>query len=142
MAKNKYRNLYDQMLARDNIKIPRRKPGHEEHLLQVACMQWFNGVHRDLYGLMHAVPNGGRRDQVTGAKLKAEGVVAGVSDLELKIARHGYHGLCIEMKTPKGRQSQQQRWWQHIVEAQGYKYIVVRSVQEFIEQITSYLVQD
>ena len=142
MRKSKHREILDQVLARQQIDKPRRHPGQEEHLLQVACMQWFNGQHRNLYGLMHAVPNGGRRDKVTGAKLKAEGVVAGVSDLELKVARHGYHGLCIELKTKTGRQSQQQRWWQKLVETQGYKYIVVRDAQEFIDQVNSYLQED
>lgn len=142
MAKSKYREVLDQVLARQQITKPRQRPGQEEHLLQVACVQWFNAQHRNLYGLLHAVPNGGRRDKVTGAKLKAEGVVAGVSDLELKVARHGYHGLLIELKTPKGHQSQQQRQWQRIVEAQGYKYIIVREVLEFIEQINSYLTED
>lgn len=141
MAK-RYRDILDQMLARQQIAKPRRRPGQEEHLLQVACVQWFNLQYRDMAGLLYAIPNGGRRDQVTGAKLKAEGVVAGVSDLELKVARHGYHGLCIELKTPKGRQSQQQIRWQGLVEAQGYKYIIVRSVQDFIDQINSYLQEE
>lgn len=139
---SKYRNIYEQVLARQQINKPRQRPGQEEHLLQVACVQWFNLQHHDMSGLLHAVPNGGRRDKTTGAKLKAEGVVAGVSDLELKVARHGYHGLCIELKTPKGRQSQQQIRWQSLVEAQGYKYIIVRSVQDFIEQINSYLQEE
>lgn len=136
---NKYRDVYDQVLARQHIDKPRRKPGQEEHLLQVACVQWFDGQHRDLFGLLYAVPNGGRRDKITGAKLRAEGVVAGVSDLNLDIARHGYHGLRIELKTRTGRQSQRQRWWQTLVEAQGYKYIIVRDVLDFIDQINSYL---
>lgn len=139
---SKYRNIYDQLLARQHIDKPRRHPGQEEHLLQCGCMQWFNGQHRDLHGLLYAVPNGGRRDKTTGAKLKAEGVVAGVSDLNLDIARHGFHGLRIELKTKTGRQSQQQRWWQSIVEAQGYKYIIVRDVLEFIDQINSYLQEE
>lgn len=138
---NRYRDVYEQVLARQHIDKPRRKPGQEEHLLQVACVQWFNAQHRNLYGLLYAVPNGGRRDQITGAKLKAEGVIAGVSDLNLDIARHGYHGLRIELKTQTGRQSQRQRLWQTQVEAQGYKYIIVRDVIEFIEQITSYLTE-
>jgi hypothetical protein len=142
MRKSKHREILDQVLARQQITKPRRRPGQEEHLLQVACVQWFYGQHRNLYGLLYAVPNGGRRDQVTGAKLKAEGVVAGVSDLNLDIARHGFHGLRIELKTPTGRQSQRQRWWQSQVEAQGFKYIVVRDILEFIDQVNSYLQED
>lgn len=31
--------------------------------------------------VMYAIPNGGRRDAITGARLKAEGVLAGVPDI-------------------------------------------------------------
>lgn len=110
-----------------------------EHRLQVACVNWFAAQWHKYDGLLAAIPNGGRRDKVTGALLKAEGVVAGVADLELNIARCGFHGLKIEMKTEKGRQSPAQKEWQKKVEAQGYKYIVVRSLEQFITEINSYL---
>lgn len=110
-----------------------------EHRVQVACVRWFRIAHRDLARVLIAVPNGGRRDATTGARLKAEGVVAGVSDLVLFVARGGYHGLCIEMKTVNGRQSSSQQAWQRAVMTQGYRYEVVRSVVEFIELIEEYL---
>ena len=47
-----------------------------------ACVlrkKWFNLKYPKLKGQLFAVPNGGRRDTVTGGKLKAEGVTAGVS---------------------------------------------------------------
>lgn len=139
MAKNKFRDVYDQVLARQLIQRPRRKPGVEEHLLQCACVQWFRLQYPDYANLLFAVPNGGRRDKVTGGKLKAEGVTAGVSDMILMLPRQGFHAACIEMKTPRGRQSQQQRQWQRLVAAQGYRYIIVRTVQEFIDQVNGYL---
>ena len=51
---------------------------NEEHNIQVACVRWFAYQYPELQGLLFAVPNGGRRDAVTGAKLKAEGVITGV----------------------------------------------------------------
>lgn len=98
--------------------------------------------HQGIGPMLFAVPNGGRRDKVSGARLKAEGVVAGVSDLILLVARHGYHGLLIEMKTEKGRQSQQQRHWQKLAEKQGYRYVVIRSIEEFIEEVNGYLAEE
>lgn len=110
-----------------------------EHDLQAACVRWFRYRYPVLAQCLIAVPNGGRRDAVTGAKLKAEGVVAGVSDLLLLVPRHGFHGLCIEMKTATGRQSEAQRRWQGQVERQGYRYVIVRSAHEFIAEVGSYL---
>lgn len=93
----------------------------------------------DIGLLLFAVPNGGRRDKVSGARLKDEGVVAGVADLILMVAKRGYHALLIEMKTAKGRQSPAQRYWQKLAEAQGYRYVVIRSIEEFIQEFNEYL---
>ena len=88
---------------------------------------------------LFAVPNGARRDRVTGAKLKAEGVLAGVADLILLKSNRYYGALLIEMKTVKGRQSETQRQWQTAITADGYKYVVCRSLEEFISEVTEYL---
>lgn len=53
----------------------RKSPSNEEHDIQVACVDWFRYEYPHLAMNLFAVPNGGRRDRVTGAKLKAEGVV-------------------------------------------------------------------
>lgn len=122
----------------------------DEHKLQCACVQWFNLQHRDLRGLLFAVPNGGARSKATAGKLKAEGVVPGVADLILLVPRcfkahdeEGWyntsHALCIEMKTAKGRQSPEQKAWQAIVEAEGYRYAVCRSFDDFTRTINEYL---
>ena len=113
-----------------------------EHRIQVACVRWFALQWRQYDGLLFAVPNGGNRDKVTGAIMKAEGITAGVSDLLLLVPSHGYHGLCIEMKTEKGRQSAEQKQWQKKVDAQGYRYAVIRSLDQFIETINDYLKPD
>lgn len=131
-------NYLEYLLARNDTK-PRKRPGDEEHRLQCGCVRWFRLQHAEIGQLLFAVPNGGRRDKISGAKLKAEGVVAGVSDLILLVARHGYHGLLIEMKTQKGHQSQLQRQWQSLVERQGYRYVVIRSIEEFIDIVNGYL---
>lgn len=138
MKKVDYRDFFSGMLARGNVK-PRRHPHEEEHHLQCACVQWFRLQYPDFSGSLFAVPNGGRRDKVTGAKLKAEGVKAGVSDLVLLKQRHGCGALLVEMKTPSGRQSQSQRQWQRAVEADGYRYAVCRTIEDFITIVNEYL---
>lgn len=110
-----------------------------ESRLQIACVKWFRLQYPKLANLLNSVPNGGARNEVTGAILKAEGSVRGVADLELNIARGHWHGLKIEMKTAKGRQSPHQKLWQEAVTKQGYKYIICRSIEDFMEEITSYI---
>lgn len=117
----------------------RHSPRDLEHRLQCACVRWFRIVYPQHHHNLFAVPNGGYRTPTTAAKIKAEGALPGVSDLILLIARGGYHGLLIEMKTEKGRQSETQKEWQILIEADGYKYVVVRSIEEFIKVVCDYL---
>lgn len=112
---------------------------NDESRMQIACVKWFRLRFPKYALLLNSVPNGGARNAVTGAIIKAEGAVRGVADLELNVARGKWHGLKIEMKTPKGRQSPFQRQWQQAVEAQGYRYVVARSVGDFIKLIEDYL---
>ena len=131
---------FEQLLARNNT--PRKHPADEEHQLQVACVRWFDLQYPQYRLNLFAVPNGGRRDKVTGARLKAEGVRPGVSDLILLKQRHGYGALLIEMKTSKGVLSQIQRIWRNHISRDGYKHVVCRSLQEFIETVNDYLIEE
>jgi hypothetical protein len=88
---------------------------------------------------MFSVPNGGHRNIQTARSLKGEGGTSGVSDLLLLVPKREYHGLCVEVKTPVGRQSENQKNWQRIIEAQGYRYEIVRSLDEFAELVRWYL---
>lgn len=120
----------------------RKPPSDEEHRIQVSCVRWFRLKYPHLSPRLFAVPNGGRRDGVTGARLKEEGVLAGVADLILLVPNAGYHALLIEMKTPKGRQSESQKAWQQEVAGSGdYLYVVCRNLEEFMKIIEEYLVR-
>ena len=90
--------------------------------------------------VLHSIPNGGRRDAVTGARLKAEGAVAGVPDLFLAKAASGRHGLYIELKRARGGAvSKVQRDLFPMLEAAGYGVAVCRGWQEAREAIEAYL---
>ena len=107
--------------------------------LQKACVYWFRVQYPNLAPLLFSVPNGGFRNKATAIRMKAEGVVRGVSDLILFVPSHGYHALCIEMKTKIGKQSDYQKKWQEIVENQGYRYIICRSYEDFKTEIQKYV---
>lgn len=133
-------NRLDELRALANSGVSQRKrPSDIEHRLQCACVSWFRQQYPNMRHSLFAVPNGGRRDAVTGSKLKAEGVLSGVSDLILLQRTADYGALLIEMKTRTGRQAETQRRWQHAVEQDGYKYIVCRSLEDFMAQVNDYL---
>lgn len=125
-------------LANQGVK-QRKKPSDEEHQLQVECVKWFYLQYPYYPGRLFSVPNGGRRDATTGAKLKAEGALAGVSDLLLMVTNKDYGALCIEMKTSKGKQSEAQKMWEEHITQDRYKYIVCRSLDEFMSAVNEYL---
>lgn len=102
-------------------------------------MKWFRLQYPRLTLNLFAVPNGGARWRTEAGIMNGEGVTAGVADLLLLYPAKGYHGLCIEMKTPDGRQQPTQKAWQKAVEDAGYKYVICHSVEEFIEEVNAYL---
>lgn len=112
---------------------------HVESIIQQNCVKWFRLQYPKLALLLFAVPNGGARRRIEGAIMKAEGVTKGVSDLLLLFPAKHYHGIAIEMKTEKGKQQPSQKIWQRAVEDAGYKYVICRSFEDFMEQINAYL---
>lgn len=113
---------------------------HLEAHLQQACVAWFAMQHYELSGLLFSSLNGMRCSPTQARTAKAEGMVAGVADLMLAVARHGYHGLFIELKNGShGRQSKTQEQWQAKVEAQGYRYVIIRDFYSFRRAIEGYL---
>jgi|WetSurMetagenome_2_1015567.scaffolds.fasta_scaffold32191_5 hypothetical protein len=112
---------------------------NEESRLQQACITWFRLQYPKISKLLFSVPNGSLRDKVTGAILKREGVVSGVSDLILLLPKHGFASLCIEMKAGKNKQSDNQKEWQSLAESAHNKYVVCRSIDEFMIIVNHYL---
>ncbi len=94
---------------------------------------------------LHAIPNGGYRDPATAARLKAEGVKAGVPDLFLPVAHwlspsYCFHGLYIEMKKGNsGRQSKEQIEFEEYCQVEAFRYVVCRNWREAAEAIKEYL---
>ena len=129
---------YFKLIANKGVK-QRKAHANEEHELQCECVKWYRAQYPDYADRLVAIPNGGKRDAKTGAKLIAEGVVAGVADLMLAITTQHYGALFIEMKTEKGRQSEAQKRWEESITKDRYKYIVCRSLDDFVAQITRYI---
>lgn len=88
---------------------------------------------------LHAIPNGGLRNQRVAIKLKAEGVKAGVWDVFLPVARGGYHGLYIEMKYGKNKLTPSQREFQEFIDRQGYAHMVCYNGETAYHLVEKYL---
>lgn len=113
-----------------------------EHELQTEVIRECDrrSVLRAEYGMIFAIPNGGQRHPAVAAKLKAEGVRAGVPDLFLPVARQGYHGLFIELKCGGHKPSEAQLTWIRNLRAEGYLcHVVWDSVDEVMGLIETYL---
>ena len=90
--------------------------------------------------LLHAIPNGGRRDPIEAKHLKEQGVKAGVPDMFLPVAKSGYHGLYIEMKRRYGGVvSEDQKRWLGKLRIQRYKVEVCKGYMEAADLIEAYL---
>lgn len=102
-------------------------------------MAWFRLQYPRYALLLVANANGGKRSPIEAAIMKGEGVTAGVADLTLYLPNSVHHGLCIEMKTAKGKQSEHQKRWQRLVQGAGYRYEVCRSLEDFQTTIRDYV---
>jgi hypothetical protein len=90
--------------------------------------------------MLYHVPNGGHRNKIVAAKLKAEGVRSGVPDICLPVARLGYHGLYVEMKRRKGaKTTPEQTEWLEALRKQGYCAVVCYGFDEAREAVENYL---
>lgn len=89
--------------------------------------------------LLFAVPNGGSRHKIEAANMKRQGVKRGIADVILQVPKKGFASLCLEFKTPTGKQSDEQKEYQRQVEMAGSKYVVVRSVEQAIRIMQKYL---
>lgn len=112
---------------------------HEESNIQKHCVQYFRLAYPQYAGVFFSVPNGGHRDLRVAHNMKMEGTLAGVADLLLLVPRGGYNCLAIEMKTPKGRQSEQQKQFEYNLTTNGGKYVICRSYDEFKYIVDDYL---
>lgn len=130
---------YEEMLRMQKKKGIRKKSDNEEHRIQTAMVGWFRMQYPKMQHNLFAVPNGGRRDAITGTILKAEGVLAGVADLILLKSNRNYGALLIETKTRKGKQRDTQKEWESKITKDGYKYVIVRSLDDFMREVKSYL---
>lgn len=88
---------------------------------------------------LYAIPNGGERNKVVAAKLKAEGVKAGTPDIHFPVACGNYHSMYIEMKKLGGIVSNIQKERIARLSSHGNYVVVCYSWHEAADELLNYL---
>ncbi len=107
-------------LARNPSKIK----GNQEHYEQVRLFDDMERHYPDIYEMMAAIPNGGIRDDKTAGVMRAEGQKKGYPDVTLDVSRGAYCSLKIEMKSPTGRASEEQKGYHDKLRRHGNCVVV------------------
>jgi len=102
-------------------------PKLSEFKIQSQCFlyHWNNYPHER--GRLFTV-NNNSDNKIRAVINQSMGVVAGVADM-MYLSDTGL--IAIEFKTITGRQSDVQKRWQETIEAAGYRYVIIRTFEEF-----------
>jgi hypothetical protein len=98
----------------------------EARIIQ-SCYIWHHNSFPEKRGLFFKIKNEGT-NAITGMRDKSTGLIPGVADSCLL---HEGKAYFIEFKTEIGKQSDKQKNWQAQIEADGHKYFICRSLDEF-----------
>ena len=98
------------MKASSNVNNIKKR---SEHVEQREFVSWVRKNHPKIK--IFAIPNGGPRSISSAARLKSEGVSAGVPDLFIPALK-----MFIEMKIPGGKVSDSQNLWLDYLSGIGY----------------------
>lgn len=110
-----------------------------EHGHQAALFCWLGLNWPAVNDVCYAIPNGRKRNAIDAGALKAEGVKAGVPDVNVCWPFGGYAGLFIEMKKPtKGVVADKQTVWHERLAARGYKVVTCYGWKEAVNAIFAY----
>lgn len=123
-------------------KLARTSAAPTEAQEQESLFRWaaYNRVKYPELELMYHVPNGGGRNLIEAAHLKAQGVKPGVPDICLPVPNIKYTALYIELKRRKGgKVSDAQRGWITALNRVGCRAVVCHGWDEAREEIERYL---
>ena len=125
------KSFYKKQVTGNNVKNQIVMKVVTENLIQQQIVIWYNNnfclKNHNPRQCIFSVPN----DSINAIETKRKvntGLLAGVSDL---IVLHNGETIFIEVKTLTGKQSEKQKDFEKIVSLQGFKYYLVRSLEEF-----------
>lgn len=107
---------------------------------QEKLFQWviLNEKRLPAFKLIHASMVGTNLHVVAAMAAKRGGVRRGWPDISWPVARGPYHGLYIEMKWGRNKQTPEQIEYQNLLEYNRNKYVVCYTAEEAIKEIQAY----
>ena len=104
-----------------------------ERDLQVSYFIWVRETNKNSpkHQLIHATGNGNYKNIIIAKRAKEEGMLKGVWDVFVPYPAHGKGGLWIEFKSPKGRLTKEQKWFQKSLE-EYYGWAIVDNLVDAI----------
>lgn len=119
-------------------KTKRNQPEHKEQCLIFDWIEPLIPLYPRLK-LLRSSFNPGKLSIGMRIKMNKEGARAGFPDLQLSVARQGYHGLYIEMKVGYNQLSEAQEGISLALLMEGHMVLVCRSWTQAVTQIFDYL---
>lgn len=117
-------------------KVPTRKNKSPEHDIQVALVGLLESI--EPTPLYSATVGGVRLAIHTAKKMKEAGYSRGVPDMLIFEPRGMYNGLAIEVKTEKGRASDEQKAWIRGLNDRGWRAEICKGFDECADVISEY----
>ena len=108
----------------------------EDHLQYQVC-QYITLQYPDVR--YYHTPNEGKRSAFERFLISILGVKSGVPDLVVPVARHGYHGLYLELKTGTKKPTLNQKNWLSYLRDQGYRATWLNDFDKIRELLDWYL---
>jgi len=141
------KTMIDKAISKQPLIKPSRtkkttkhtEANYQQQVVEWAKWAYKTGKYPNL-DLLHCSLNGVKLSALQAIKAKQQGMLSGIPDLFLPVPMGGYHGLFIEMKSDKGRLSENQHWFLNKVELLGYKTAVCYSANEAIKTIENYYI--
>lgn len=132
---------YFKMVGGSHGQPSKKKRASPEADAQAAIFKWSEGLYwlypEFEFGLF-AIPNGQYRK---GQRMEP-GLKGGVPDIQLAVARGGYHGFFGELKIGRNKPSDEQKAYIEYLNQQGY-YVAVAWGEEAMEkEILDYMELD
>jgi hypothetical protein len=117
----------------------------KESDIQKAVYKWFwlqypkykRSFQSSLNGIN--IPSDPKTVSIIINSMKAQGMCLGQSDIFIAVARHGFNGKYIELKTMTGKPTQAQLDFGDDMVEQGYAFEVVKGFDACIGAIKSYM---
>ena len=108
-----------------------------EYQEQCSLVEWFRVRYPDR--IINADMGGVRLTMGNAIKAKRAGHLKGYPDLFIAVAKGGYYGLFIEMKTKKGKASNEQEEIIKKLNQEGYYAIICYGFDNAMKTINDYM---